>query len=473
MTRASILVILLMVACSKAVETPNPADRPPSAEERRLRALIEGRDFISTEDLDAIKKRGVLRVLTRSDATGNFLYRGEQTGFQVELARIFAKELGVRVEFVVPESTREMIPWLLQGKADLVMTDLGPESPRAEAVRWTAPYLESDLVVVERSGTPPRTSLETLPEVLVHPEHAAVKRARDLGIKIRGARATLEPEDLLDVVASGDADAAIVLGRLARAELNYRPDLVVTRALEGEPIPSALGVRPNNPALLKVAERFVRAHRRGTVFNILKKRFFERSPERTLPAAAVKTGAPLTPFDPHFRRAGRQSGIDWRLLAAVAVQESRLDPKARSPMGARGLMQLMPSTAREVAVTDLEDPWQSIIGGARYLASLRADIEGAKTDADRLWFTLAAYNAGPGHVIDARALARSRGLDGDVWFGNAEKAMKLLAQRRFYKKARHGFARGGETVRYVSDVQSRFDVFVRVTQPRAHPDYDP
>ena len=275
---------------------------------------------------------------TRSDATGNFLYRGEQTGFQVELARLFAKQLGVRVEFVVPESSREMVPWLLQGKGDLLMSDLGPESPRAEAVRWTSPYLESDLVVVEKRGAPARSSISSFEEVLVHPEHAAVKRARHLGIKMRAARANLEPEDLLDVIASGDARAVIVLGRLARAELNYRPELEISFVLEGEPVPSALGVRPTNTDLQKSAQRFVRAHRRGTVFNILKKRFFERSPKRALPRAAVKAGAPLTPFDPHFRRAGqtkrhrlatprcrRGSGVTPRPASEVADGRARFD----------------------------------------------------------------------------------------------------------------------------------------------------
>ena len=134
-------------------------------------------------------------------------------------------------------------------------------------------------------------------------------------------------------------------------------------------------------------------------------------------------------------------------------------------MGAVGVMQLLPSTAKELGCDHPEEPRPAIRAAARYLGKLmkRCQDEPAVALKDRVRFALAAYNAGPGHLDDARLLAKQQGLDGNRWFGHVEKAMLLLTKPKHYQAAAHGFARGDETVRYVSEIQTRYDAYVELT----------
>jgi membrane-bound lytic murein transglycosylase F len=144
--------------------------------------------------------------------------------------------------------------------------------------------------------------------------------------------------------------------------------------------------------------------------------------------------------------------------------ESRFDPRARSWVGARGLMQVMPRTGRELGFRDLEDPTSGIHAGVKYMSWLDQRFEPGLDRETRLWMSLAAYNAGLGHVQDARLLARELGLDPARWFGNTETAMGLLSRPEHARKARFGYCRGTEPVQYVRDIRERFEAYRRTAQ---------
>jgi len=163
--------------------------------------------------------------------------------------------------------------------------------------------------------------------------------------------------------------------------------------------------------------------------------------------------APLSPYEEVIRRHSAAHGIDWKLMTAVAYTESRFDPRARSKVGAMGLFQLMPVTARSLGVDEPDDPEQNTAAAARYLARLKRRFVGKVPEDEQIYFALAAYNAGLGHVWDARALAAQLGLDRNRWSGNVETAMLLLAKDEYAAKARHGFCRGGQSVRYVARIK--------------------
>jgi membrane-bound lytic murein transglycosylase F len=141
-------------------------------------------------------------------------------------------------------------------------------------------------------------------------------------------------------------------------------------------------------------------------------------------------------------------------------QESGFDPKAKSYSGAKGLMQIMPRTARSLGFKDVTKPANGIKAGIKYMDWLRDRFNENLPVADRLWFSLASYNAGAGHVHDARRLARQMGLDADKWFANTEKAMLLLSQKEFSSKARYGFVNGKEPVNYVREIKQRYEAYV-------------
>jgi membrane-bound lytic murein transglycosylase F len=430
-----------------------------------------------TGDLDRIKQEGVLRVLTINDSTSYFLHRGVEAGFNYELAKVFADELGVRMEMVVPRARRDLIPWLLQGRGDIIIAGTPVDAPRTSRVKMTRPYMRTGLVVVTRKGrVPALDSLEALPNatLVVHPSSSAVKRLRQLsqdqGLKLNVSAAleTVAPEDIMDDVAEGNADAAVVQKRVAAVELAHRDDLEIALELPVGIVESAFAVPPTSPKLWEAADDFLRRNYRGTVFNILYWRYHRTTKQaaeaREDELRADREGA-ITEWDDVFRAQAEAHDLDWRLLVAQAFQESRLDPKAKSSYGAQGLMQIMPATAKELGVKDPWDPQQSIAGGAKYMRKLidRFDEGDEVKLKDRVRFALASYNVGPGHVDDARRLAAELGNDPNRWFDNVNQALRLLSKPRYFKNAKYGYCRGEEPFKYVSEIQTRYDAYVAVT----------
>jgi transglycosylase-like protein with SLT domain len=169
----------------------------------------------------------------------------------------------------------------------------------------------------------------------------------------------------------------------------------------------------------------------------------------------------LPRYQPLFKEAGERCGIDWRLLAAMAYQESNWNPKARSPTGVRGMMMLTEDTADELDV-NRENPAESISGGAMYLQQIRERLPPRIREPDRTWMALAAYNQGMGHLLDARELAVMLGRDPNRW-QNVRAALPLLAQPRWFGKLRHGYAEGGDAVAYVANVSGYYDLLSTIT----------
>jgi membrane-bound lytic murein transglycosylase F len=171
----------------------------------------------------------------------------------------------------------------------------------------------------------------------------------------------------------------------------------------------------------------------------------------------------LPKYKQTFQAAGKKYDIDWTLLAAQAYQESHWNRYARSPTGVRGIMMLTLNTAREVGVKSRLNPQQSIYGGAKYLANLRARLPEEIAEPDRSWIALAAYNVGMGHIYDARKLAREQDKDPNLWH-EFRDVLPLLTQKKYYKDLRYGYARGYEPVRYVRRIRNYHDMLLQALQ---------
>jgi membrane-bound lytic murein transglycosylase F len=155
--------------------------------------------------------------------------------------------------------------------------------------------------------------------------------------------------------------------------------------------------------------------------------------------------------------------LDWRMLAALSYQESHWDPKAKSPTGVRGLMMLTLPTAQQMGVASRLDPEQSIRGGSRYLHQLVTRIPERIAMPDRLWFALAAYNVGWGHVEDARIITQQQGADPDKWL-DVKQRLPLLRQKSVYQTTKYGYARGDEAVGYVENIRRYYDTLLWVDE---------
>ena len=424
-------------------------------------------------DLEEVKRRGVLRVLTRNNSSHYFLARATERGFQFELVRAFAKELGVRLAMVVPPSRDALIGALLDGEGDLIAAGMSVTPARAEKVLFTPKIFTARRAVATHLQTV-RTldSLEDLPKFLIHVDfHSTtlrdlrrVEAQLDRRLRIAPVTDGAEMEEMLRRVSEGSYEATVADTQLI--ELAQAAGLdVVGRVEVGAARPKAWAVHPASPDLREAATRFLARNRR--LVAIFKTRYFSPSSKFARRAREAEfradTQGKLSPYDHLLKKAATETGLDWRPLAAVVYTESRFDPNAESPWGAIGLMQVLPKTAASVGVRGrLKDPERNILAGARYLARLarRFEADGV-AKRQRVRFALASYSAGLGHILDARRLAAMTQRDPNRWFSHVEEALRLKTDRRWHEKTRHGYARAYETIKYVSKVQSRYDVYVR------------
>ncbi|MCP4233987.1 MAG: transglycosylase SLT domain-containing protein, partial [Aestuariibacter sp.] len=210
-------------------------------------------------------------------------------------------------------------------------------------------------------------------------------------------------------VADGKLDATVADEQMLDIEqakgLKVKSGFVLA-----DQIPNAMAVRSRNGQLRAALDKFIKRIYKSEFYNVLYSKYFKsrKSVAKLARGRVVDTlSGEISPFDSLVQKYSDRYGFDWRLITAQMFQESGFNPKAKSPSGARGLMQLMPRTARSMGVRKIDDPDHSILGGVKYMDWLRDRFDSELPIAERLWFSLAAYNAGAGHVHDARRLAKS------------------------------------------------------------------
>ncbi len=459
-----------------AVRKDNPELRGAADAFLMARFVTAHRDEPSTGDLDDIKRRGSIRVLTRNNPVNYFLYRGQAMGFDYELARLAARQLDVRLEMIVPPRQDLLVPWLLEGRGDVIAASFAITPERKKSVEFSRPYLYADVVVVQRKGeNPPLRTPGDLRGKSVHVKRSSgyyeklVSLREQVGpFEIVEASEDLETCQLIGLVGDGLIPLTVADSHFLQAEMARRDDVEAAFSLSGNPNDQgeksiAFGVRPDNPDLKAFFNRFVKDTYRGVEYNLARQRYFVSRPSKgseTLPRLSDE--GRLSPYDDVIKKYARRYRLDWRLMAAQAYQESRFEPEVKSWAGARGLFQIMPRTAMELGFRDVEHPEAGIHAGVKYMSHLVSRFESSVPLKHRVRFALAAYNAGWGHLRDARRLAAQQGWDRDKWFGHTEKAILLLEQPRFYSRAQHGYCRGSETVSYVSQIQLRYDHYAAI-----------
>jgi membrane-bound lytic murein transglycosylase F len=430
--------------------------------------LTDRGDELLTDDFDRIKGRKVLRLLTRNMSATYFLWRGQLMGFEYELAREFARQHDLRLEVIVPPTREDLLAWLREGRGDLVSASLTPTEERMrDGSLFTEPYAYVDQVIVTRVADAELRGPADLAGRTVwvrrssaYWETLEALRQSGVDVRIEAVPEEEETEEIIGRVSIGEYDLTLADSHILAIELTWRDDVRAAFALS-EGIPLAWAVRESNPDLKNAADAFLDREYRGLLYNVIREKYFEdpRRIRRHL-AARIDIKRGLSPYDEIVKRYADEYDFDWRLIVSQMYQESRFDPQARSFAGARGLMQVLPRTARELGFDNVEDPETGIHAGVKYLDWVRDRFETELSVRDRMWFTLAAYNAGPGHVRDARRLAASQGLDPNRWFGNVEQAMLLLSRTDHARNARHGYCRCSEPVRYVREIRERYNAYV-------------
>jgi membrane-bound lytic murein transglycosylase F len=420
-----------------------------------------------TGDLDQIKQRGVLRVLTRNNPSTYFVYRGHVMGFEYDLAREFARRHGLHAQFIVVPTRAGLITWLVQGRGDIVAAGMTATEFRTDiGAQFSRPYAFISEIVVARPGDSTLVAPSDLSGRTIvvrrgssYWQTAVGLQERGIDVQLVAASEALETEDIIDGVASGEHDLTIADSNILDIELTWREDIIGAFSL-GDSIGHAWAMRETDAQLKAAVDAFFSAEYRGEFYNITRRKYFNPSMRvrRHATSRAALTGV-LSPYDELFRNYANRYQVDWLLVAAQSYQESRFDPDVVSFAGAVGLMQVMPGTGRELGFESLHEPEQGVHAGVMYLYRLYNRLDEIPDDEDRLWFSLAAYNAGLGHVNDARRLAVELGRDPDVWFGEVAEVMPLLQKREYYSRARHGYCRCTEPVDYVARIRDRYRAY--------------
>jgi membrane-bound lytic murein transglycosylase F len=410
--------------------------------------------------LDKIRARNEIRVVTLNVPTCFYFGAQGAEGFEYKLARRFAAELGVRLVMYPVATERAMQAELAAGRADIAAAQVTPTQEWLKVGEASAAYgSAAQLVVYRRDGVRPRGTLQLESAKLAvragSPQERTLERLKKtVAPTLQWVDTAPSNADPLADVDSGEADYALIDDREFTFAQHLYPNVILGFTLTDER-PLQWMVRRGSHDLLIAANRFMRNVKESGRLAKLgleetgDARPFEYEESREFQAHLSER---LPRYQSLFQTASAQTGIDWRLLAAIGYQESKWNPVAESGDGALGMMMLTSDTAQAMGVADRSNVAQNIAAGARYFASVHEKIPDRIPEPDRTWLTVAAYNVGFGHLEDARILAQTRGKNPDSW-ADVRDQLPLLGEARWYSLVKRGYARGWEPVQFVDRVQ--------------------
>jgi membrane-bound lytic murein transglycosylase MltF len=468
------LLVAAATACSGQKETPPPAtEATPSAAEAPIPETVSPYDALPeavrllmdkpfTGDFDALVKRRAIRVAVTFNRTHYFIDKGQERGLTYESLKLFENDLNTDLKtgnlkvhvVIVPMPRDQLSPALASGKVDMVAAMVTVTPEREKLVAFSEPTRTNvSEVVVTGPGAPPMATVDDLAGQDVFVRKTSIYHESLISLneqlKARGkpevvitlAPDVLEDDDILEMVNAGLVSITIVDDYLAEFWSKVFTDLKVHSDVAVRSGGSlAIAFRKENPRLREVVNAWLRKHPKGDAFRNTIERRYLNSVKYAKNAAADAERRKLQAMAELFKKYGAQYNVDYLLMAAQGYQESTLDQSVKSPVGAIGVMQIMPPTGKELNVGDITEVDANIHAGVKYMRFMM-DEYFANEPMDNLnkaLMTFAAYNAGAGRLRQLRRETEKRGLDPNVWFGNVER----IASERI----------GRETVTYVSNI---------------------
>jgi membrane-bound lytic murein transglycosylase MltF len=475
MKRIKLLTALAVALCFFQAETWGQS--PSKASESKTRPGHDLPDATAvkwTGDLDGMIKRRMIRVLVTYSKTNYFVDRGTQRGMTYDAFRLFeddlnkklkTKKIGLHVVFV-PVSRDNLIPALLEGRGDVAAANLTITPERLNQVDFSDPVNRNvSEIVVTGPGAEPIGSVEDLSgkEVYVRKSssfyeslqklNADFAKAGKTPVKVRLASENLETEDILEMVNAGLIKTTIADNHIAAfwkavlPKIALHPEAAVRTGGE-----IAFMIRKDSPLLKQELNAFLARYPAGSATRNQLLQKYLKSTKFVKDATSKQEMAKFERTVEFFRKYGDKYDVDYLLVMAQGYQESRLDQNVKSPVGAVGVMQVMPATGKDMGVGDITQIEPNIHAGVKYIRFM-VDQFYENEPMDKLnkgLFAFAAYNAGPGRVSQLRGLAAKRGLNPNVWFNNVE----VIAAEKV----------GRETVTYVSNIYKYYIAYKLVTE---------
>lgn len=423
------------------------------------------------DDLQQIKDSGELVVLTLYSSTSYFNYRGQDMGFQYELSQQFVRSLGVKLRVEVARHPKELIDKLLAGEGDLIAYTLPITKEWKDSLLYCGEEVITHQVIVQRNGgreKPLKDVTELIgKDIYVKPgkyHERLVNLDKELGGGLQIHLVTndsITVEDLITQVAQGKIDYTVADNDIAQLNATYYPNLNVRLPISFDQRAS-WAVRKDCPRLAEAADQWHRENQTSPAYTASMKRYFEIS--KSLPHSPILSlrEGKISHYDALFRRYAPEIDWDWRLLASLAYTESNFDTTAVSWAGAKGLMQLMPATARAMGVPpgQEQNPEESVKAAVKYIRSTANSFASVPAE-ERTYFVLGAYNSGIGHIFDAMALAEKYGKDKNAWFNNVEDFILLKSNEEYFTDpvCKFGYFRGRETYAFVREIIGRYEEY--------------
>jgi membrane-bound lytic murein transglycosylase F len=418
--------------------------------------------------LEQIKQRGELNVLSRYSHTSYYKKGEHYAGLEYELTQLFAQRLGVKLNIIIPDNLSNMLHLLEHGHADIAAAGLTVTPEREKSLHFGPIYQEVTQQLIYRQGNRRPKNLPALSgslfEVVADSSHVEQLKLHQLEIPSLqwDENKQLDSGHLLELVQLEMIDYTIADSNEIAAQQNFFPELRVAFDIsEPQPLAWAMKRSEDNSLYDAVDDFFEDLATSGKLDRLNEKyyghiRRFDYVDTRALYRKIITE---LPRYQQLFQQAANEFNLDWRLLAAISYQESHWNPKAISHTGVKGLMMITNATAKQMKIDDRTDPKQSIFAGAGYLDSLKARLPDRIVEPDKTWIALAAYNIGLGHIEDARILTQQNGQNPDVW-PDIKKNLPLLSTKKWYSKTRHGYARGNEPVRYIENIRRYYDILL-------------
>ena len=416
---------------------------------------------------DGLETGDDLIVLTRNSPTTYYFDGDQATGFEYELFKQFADARGLKLRVKVAFTLEELIAMLDNREGHFAAAGLTVTPGRSERFLASNAYITQQPLVVYKSGLHrPRDLSDLVDRDIVvlagssHVETLARLAEQHPGIAWREIRAA-DTLELMQLVTEETAELAIIDSVEFRMQQRLYPRLVAALELEAQEdiawyVPNVEGAE----TFLEQINDFLAEVQASGSLEQLKERHFGHVEYASRIGSFTfqrKMRAELPQWQPIIEEVAREYRLDWRLLAAVAYQESHWNPKAKSPTGVRGMMMITLATARDLGIKDRLNPRQSLRGGARFIRNLLRRLPDDIDEPDRTWMALAAYNIGMGHLEDARILTQRNGLDPHVW-QDVRAHLPQLQNPDIYPTTRFGFARGEEAVTYVDNIRHYYSV---------------
>ncbi len=434
---------------------------------------------ITVNLLDSILTRKKIIALTDYSSTNYFIYRGQPMGYQYEILKRFGDYLHVAVALQIDDDLETSMQKLAHGSVDLLAMGLTVTSDRKRQMLFTQPLFFTRQVLVQRL---PKgyTKMATADEIeshlirktidlagkTIHIQKGAIYYNQLLNIEnniadsIHIIQDTIETEQLIAMVADGKIDYTVADEMLAKVAAKIYPGIDVKMPISFHQ-KIAWAVRKDQKPLLDTINSWLSSFNKSVEARLLYNKYFKNISSKQIAKSEYfsYTGNRLSPYDDIIKKEAARLGWDWRLLASMIYQESQFKPDVRSWVGAYGLMQLMPETMKEFQVDTSSSISRQINAGVRLLKSFNSQIPDSITDStQRIKFTLASYNGGLGHILDARRLASKAKKDPNRWDGNVDYFVLHLSEKKFYHDplVRNGYMRGWETYQFVNEIFDRY-----------------